>query len=395
MMRLRKMLAILAVALTPVALHAQQAFAPFQDGFIGATGQNPGKVNDIITFDSLGIAGAHFTQPSTDGLFGGTQGNDLAGVLRLTMKNGQEIAIPGALNWRITTQGNIETFGFIPDPLNPVQTLPFAGGTYVLDATRNYGAIPLNRTVTYLDGASLSGNAARSKLIEDLNAYLAELGNRAPIVTTPAGATNQGQRLLETILVSEGEASVGFFAANEPVTWTMFGGPDFSLFSMDQVTGELRFVAPPSHAAPLDEGADNDYQVTLRGTNALGFFTDVELTVRVFPLPDIAVSRELKIIAESVLDFDCASGEIDPDARFLVSGACVSYRLMLSSADNGSLPAQDMQVADLLPGGLTFVATHSSVGFSSVQEIDGSVLGIINNLPPGGVAEVVLRATLD
>ena len=389
------MLAILAVALAPVALHAQQAFAPFQDGFIGATGQNPGKVNDIITFDSLGIAGAHFTQPSTDGLFGGTQGNDLAGVLRLTMINGQEIAIPGALNWRITTQGVIETFGFIPDPLNPVQMLPYPGGTYILDASRNYGAIPLNRTVSYTDGASLSGNAARPKLIQDLNAYLAELGNRAPIVTTPAGATNQGQRLLETILVSEGEASVGFFVTNEPVTWTMFGGPDFSLFSIDQVTGELRFTSPPSHTAPLDEGGDNDYQVTLRGTNALGFFTDVELTVRVYPLPDIDVSRELRIVAESAIGFDCAAGDMDPEARFLVSGACVSYRLVLSSADNGSLPAQDMQVADLLPGGLTYIATHSSVGFSSIQEIDGSVLGIIDILPPGGAAEVVLRATLD
>lgn len=102
--RLRGCLAVIVIYVMFAlrAAHAEIISVPFTAGFAGAIGSNSGQANAIKNFATLGIVKASFMQTTTSGQFGGTQGNDLSGTLRLVFTNGQTVDIPGAVNWRIT-----------------------------------------------------------------------------------------------------------------------------------------------------------------------------------------------------------------------------------------------------------------------------------------------------
>ncbi|MEM9062531.1 MAG: Ig-like domain-containing protein, partial [Pseudomonadota bacterium] len=69
-------------------------------------------------------------------------------------------------------------------------------------------------------------------------------------------------------------------AENDPVTYSIAGGPDAGLFSVDSVTGELSFNDPPDFEAPADSDANNTYFVDITVADALGSNTQrVEINV--------------------------------------------------------------------------------------------------------------------
>ncbi|HEX6095152.1 MAG TPA: cadherin domain-containing protein [Thermoanaerobaculia bacterium] len=72
----------------------------------------------------------------------------------------------------------------------------------------------------------------------------------------------------------ENTTDVVFVAATDPegqtVTYSITGGADMALFSIDGSTGELRFLSAPNFEAPGDAGANNIYDVVVTasdGTN--------------------------------------------------------------------------------------------------------------------------------
>jgi hypothetical protein len=89
-----------------------------------------------------------------------------------------------------------------------------------------------------------------------------EGGNTAPTITTTPP---------NPILVAENTAaSTVLYDANfsdpdplDDVTWLDLSGPDASLFSFDNISGQLRFIASPDHETPLDAGANNIYNITI------------------------------------------------------------------------------------------------------------------------------------
>ena len=107
----------------------------FFDGYVGTQGTNTNQSNAIKTLSTMGIARVSFMQSDAngDGLFGdgGTQGNDLAGTLRVTLASGTYYDLAGALNWREATGSTVEVFGFI---LNVGQNASwsYGGQTYSL-----------------------------------------------------------------------------------------------------------------------------------------------------------------------------------------------------------------------------------------------------------------------
>jgi hypothetical protein len=88
--------------------------------------------------------------------------------------------------------------------------------------------------------------------------------NDAPAFTSPATAS-----------VSENTSAVMTLAANDPegnaLTYSIAGGADASLFTLDATTGALRFVFLPDFEAPADAGGNNLYDLIVAvsdGTNA-------------------------------------------------------------------------------------------------------------------------------
>ena len=282
---LSSLFVIVGLAVQAQSIQAQSVSVPFPSGFIGTIGQNPGKANAILNFATLGITQATFSQSSTDGQFGGIQGNDLSGTLTLRLSNGTTRTIAGAINWRITTNGTLQYFGFIPDPNNAAQTIPYGGGTYTLDAISNYGLRKVGSSLAFADGANVSGNAALSGLLGELNAYLATVVASGPKITGPSGAAGAAGSVKT---LDEGIGAVHTFTADRAVTWTILGGADAARFSINATTGALAFLAVPDFEVPTDANTDNVYLVTLVATDSSGYTGQQAVTVTIADLDELA-----------------------------------------------------------------------------------------------------------
>lgn len=72
--------------------------------------------------------------------------------------------------------------------------------------------------------------------------------------------------------------------ANQPVTWSIVGGPDAALFdiSNQNITG-----GSFDFEAPVDVGANNVYNFTIRATNTFGKFTNQAFTLTVTDVAEI------------------------------------------------------------------------------------------------------------
>ena len=156
---------ILAITLTIVSNAQSQVMVSFSRGSIGTIGNNSNTSLNPLTFPTLGVTRAYFVQNSTTGLFT-AQGNDIPGTVRLMLTSGSSVDINGAINWR-GPSGNIEYFGFIPDPaITPVTLNLPSGGTFVITGTSNFALLKNGSTFTLNDNTTLTGNAATTGILD-------------------------------------------------------------------------------------------------------------------------------------------------------------------------------------------------------------------------------------
>lgn len=97
-------------------INAQGVSLTFTRGYLGTQKSATQNTSNIQNLSTVGIARVSFRQPQSTGQFGGTQGNDLTGILDIIMQDGTKYSLAGALNFRETTGSNVEVFGFILDP---------------------------------------------------------------------------------------------------------------------------------------------------------------------------------------------------------------------------------------------------------------------------------------
>ena len=96
---------------------------------------------------------------------------------------------------------------------------------------------------------------------------------------------------------------------NKDLAWSL-SGVDGSKFNIS-TTGELTFLTPPDHEAPADSGRNNDYNVTVEGTDSGGNTATrvVTVTVNNIDEPGVVTQSNLqpedgKTIAASLTDPD-------------------------------------------------------------------------------------------
>jgi hypothetical protein len=93
--------------------------------------------------------------------------------------------------------------------------------------------------------------------------------NEPPVITSNGGGVNA------TVTVAENSTAVTTVAATDPdvsplLSYSITGGADAGLFSIDSTTGALSFLAAPNAESPQDAGGNNVYDVTVQvsdGTN--------------------------------------------------------------------------------------------------------------------------------
>ncbi|MEL6750912.1 MAG: Ig-like domain-containing protein, partial [Pseudomonadota bacterium] len=93
--------------------------------------------------------------------------------------------------------------------------------------------------------------------------------NDAPVITSNGGGPTAD------IFLDENTNVVTTLASSDPdtgdtITYTIVGGASASSFSIDETSGELRFVAGPDFENPTDNDGNNDYVVEVSATDASG-----------------------------------------------------------------------------------------------------------------------------
>ena len=194
-------------------LHAQvEVSVPFSEGFIGIKGSNPQDATNITTFTTLGIAKAFFVQQSSSGIFeipSGYQGNDIPGTIRLQLSSGQIIEFPGAIVWRNTNGSTVNMFGILPNSsISPINFTYGGSSTYTINSLSDLGFKKIGANLTFTDGSNVSGNAATSGLLNDLNAYLTAtqgLRPNGPVTVTSQTTSNTTPTITGTATLQSGE----------------------------------------------------------------------------------------------------------------------------------------------------------------------------------------------
>ncbi len=100
--------------------------------------------------------------------------------------------------------------------------------------------------------------------------------NENPVIT------NDGGGATASINAAENQTAVTTVTATDQdtgdtLTYSISGGPDQALFSINSSTGVLTFASPPNYESPTDSGANNVYDVQVTVTdNGAGTLTDVQ-----------------------------------------------------------------------------------------------------------------------
>ncbi len=98
----------------------------------------------------------------------------------------------------------------------------------------------------------------------------------APEITSNGGGATASVNVAEnTTLVTTVQAT-----GTPTPTYSITGGADDALFTINSATGELRFLVAPDYENPTDSDTDNEYVVEVTATNTEG--TDAqEITVTI------------------------------------------------------------------------------------------------------------------
>ena len=143
--------------------------------------------------------------------------------------------------------------------------------------------------VTVADDAEFEGEEIADFVISNPSAGVTlGLGDTAQVTINDNDSPPNEEPVLTSSVqfnVAETTTSVGQITAtdaeDDPLTFTISGGADAALFEIDDATGDLSFVNAPDFEAPLDDGADNTYDVevtvedTQGGTDTAALQVDV------------------------------------------------------------------------------------------------------------------------
>ena len=115
----------------------------------------------------------------------------------------------------------------------------------------------------------------------------------------------------------------------DPITYSIAGGSDAALFTINASTGAVTFVTAPDHEAPTDAGGDNVYDIIVRASDGTNN-TDQAVAITVTDLNDNAPAFTSGATA-SVAENQTAA--YDANATDADATSTVSYSL--SGADSG------------------------------------------------------------
>lgn len=238
--------------------------------------------------------------------------------------------------------------------------------------------------VTVSDGNGLSTTQNIAIAVQPVN-------DNSPTISSPASALVNHLTPQSTVVLD-----VNATDADAPLQNLVYSlsGVDAPLFSIDSVTGQIRFLASPNFYAPLDMGSDNVYdlivQVSDGGSPVLSAFQEVTITVALLNSAPVVTDGALET-AEDTANTGILNG-LDPN-----QGDTLTFSIVLPP-QHGTVVIDDALTGAYTytpdpdyngPDGFTFKAGDGSL-FSNVATVYITVTAV-NDVPVITSTEFSLR----
>ena len=169
----------------------------------------------------------------------------------------------------VTLQGSAS----ITAGVNGTNTVTLAGSEADINAT--LATLVYQGTLNYIGPETLtitSGDAGSATDLDTVTIIVTPV-NDAPVITSNGGGA------AAVVNVPENQASATNVTSADVdggvPTYSIIGGADAALFTLDATTGALTFNNVPDFEAPVDAGADNVYDVTVQVADGNGG-TDIQ-----------------------------------------------------------------------------------------------------------------------
>ena len=144
--------------------------------------------------------------------------------------------------------------------------------------------------ITATDGA---GNTST----QTLTVTVLDVDENAPSITGPSGTAGSAT---DSISVYENQTAVTTLSANESVTWSITGGVDQALFSINSSTGVITFDSAPDYESPSDSNGDNQYVLIVTATDSAGNTSTQTITVTVLDVAEAQIQTLLNNIKPQI-----------------------------------------------------------------------------------------------
>ena len=172
------------------------------------------------------------------------------------------------------------------DGQDGTDTAIFSGNRADYSITGTAGAMTIMDGVADRDGTDAVHNVEFLQLADGI-VPVSELFNQAPMITSNGGGDTA------TVSVAENSAAAATVTAIDPdagqtLAFSIAGGVDAALFTIDSTTGALAFVSAPDFEAPTDAGSDNTYEVTVQVSDGNGGTDTQAISVSVTNLAGIS-----------------------------------------------------------------------------------------------------------
>ncbi|MBB3142406.1 hypothetical protein FHR96_003295, partial [Halomonas organivorans] len=244
-----------------------------------------------------------------------------------------------------------------------------AGGRFQIDAITGVVSVADG---TLLDFESATSHAITVQASDDdggdsaTTSFTIDVGdvNEAPTITSNGGGATAA------LNVTENQTAVTTVAADDPdgdaLTYSLSGGADSGLFTIDANTGELAFASAPDFETPADDDGDGVYDVQVSVSDGSASDTqDIAVTVSDVNEAPTAADNTLttdedtdRVLAAA--DFAFSDQDGDALAAVRIDTLPAAGQLILDGTDVTA--GQTIDVADIDAGQLIFAPAPDANG---------------------------------
>ncbi|MDA8948874.1 FG-GAP-like repeat-containing protein, partial [Flavobacteriaceae bacterium] len=279
--------------------------------------------------------------------------------------------------------GDIATFGFQSDKelLMSSLTVTFTGFTTTVTKTVS-GSGPYNYELSFTVSSTFPEGDVEIDIsaTDQVTTTVVPIGNPTGIFTEEAFPDRIRIDRTAPIITSnanlnsdENTSTGPTITASEGVIFSIDGGADQALISINQQTGVLTFSSAPDYEAPIDTGADNTYEIIVKAIDAVGLTVTQTVNIQINDLND---TFGVEVTQTDIQTTE--SGETASIGFVLITqpSANVIIGLSLSDTTEGSLGAAQ----------LTFTPDN----WNTVQTI--TINGVDDGLTDGDVTYQLITA---